>query len=81
MSIFYIECPYCKGIVEIHEKEINCAIFRHGIYKISGAQMNPHSSKEECDKAFDEDRIIGCGKPFRIIVNDKKFIAEICDYI
>jgi hypothetical protein len=86
MSIYYLECPHCKGIIEIHENEINCAIFRHGIYKDSGLQINPHESKEICDLAFTNALIIGCGKPFRFVKDpldpkDLKVSLEICDYI
>ena len=28
-----ISCPHCDNLVEINVSEINCAIFRHGIYK------------------------------------------------
>ena len=81
MVIYYLECPHCKGFIEIYEAEINCAIFRHGIYKDSGVQMNPHASKEECDSAFIKGLIIGCGKPFRFIKNNEEVLLETCDYI
>ena len=38
-------------------------------------------SKEICDKAVAENLIYGCGKPFKIILKDDKFIIEVCDYI
>jgi hypothetical protein len=86
MNIYYLECPHCNGLIEIHENEINCAIFRHGIYKDSGLQMNPHESKEICESVFANALIIGCGKPFRFVKNslnseDLKVSLEICDYI
>jgi hypothetical protein len=79
MDILYLECPHCKGIVEIYKEDINCAIFRHGIYKSTGLQLNPHASKEECDTAFLNKTIEGCGKPFRL--NKEKQVLEICEYI
>ena len=79
MTTYYLECPHCKGMIEIEEKDIHCAIFRHGIYKSSGVQMNPHESKELCDAAFLNKSIEGCGKPFRF--NKEKEILEICEYI
>lgn len=78
MSLLVI-CPHCQCSVEI--LEINCAIFRHATFKQSGAQLNPHASKEECDLLFQQDLIYGCGKPFRIISQNNTYIAEICDYI
>lgn len=79
MSLF-VECPNCKCQVEI--LEINCAIFRHGIFKSSGQQMNPHTPKLECDRLNEMGMIYGCGKPFRITKNnDGTLQAEQCDYI
>ena len=40
-------CPHCQIPVEI--LEINCAIFRHAIYKDTFKQIDPHLSKERCD--------------------------------
>jgi hypothetical protein len=75
-----VTCPHCECIVEI--LEINCAIFRHGIYKKDNKQIHPHAPKEECDILFSTNKIYGCGKPFRILQNNKnEYIAEICDYI
>lgn len=68
-------CPHCEKYVEI--LELNCKIFRHGIYKKDYAQINPHLPKNICDFLTDNELIYGCGKPF-MIVDDKPFI---CDYI
>ena len=68
-----MECPHCKIGIEIIE--VNCAIFRCGIYKDTYQQIPPHLSKKECDAIVD--KIYGCGKPFRL-VNSK---LEPCDYI
>jgi hypothetical protein len=64
--------------------ELNCCIFRCGIYKNSLQQIPPHLSKPECDALVG--RIHGCGKPFKIIVTEivkveKKYEAVVCDYI
>lgn len=74
-----VECPHCKYPVEI--LEINCAIFRHAVLKVTGVQINPHTSKIDCDKLVEEGRIYGCGKPFRIIKINNAYNAIICDYI
>lgn len=74
-----IICPHCKEYVII--KKINCGIFRHGILKINGKQINPHAPKEHCDFYIKKQLIYGCGKPFKIILNDNKYQIEICDYI
>jgi len=74
-----IICPHCKEYVII--EKINCAIFRHGIYKKNGKQIDPHSSKEFCDYYIKHNLIYGCGKPFQIINVNNIFDTEICDYI
>ncbi len=66
---FIVECPHCLMMIEI--TEINCAIFRHGVYKKNNKQINPHMSKADCDKLFNQGKIYGCGKPFKIIQNIK----------
>ena len=74
-----VVCPHCSNEVIIDE--INCQIFRHGMCKTTGLQLAPHASKEECDKAVQEDTIYGCGKPFRIDFVGDKWIATQCKYI
>ncbi len=75
-----INCPHCDGSIIIIE--LNCKIFRHGVFKNTGNQIGPHSSKEECDQYIKQNLIYGCGKPFQIIEdNDNKYKAVICDYI
>jgi hypothetical protein len=80
-----IECPHCKNPVLI--ERLNCCIFRHGVFKSNGKQIDPHAEKELCQLYVKNDLIFGCGKPFQIIPNDHsknnddKFIAVICAYI
>jgi hypothetical protein len=74
-------CPHCEGVIQVLRSEVNCCIFRHGQFKDSGQQIPPHSSKIDCDIWAEQNRIWGCGKPFRIHELDNKWIAEICDYI
>ena len=74
-----ITCPHCSHPVEIIE--INCAIFRHAIYKDTFKQIDPHLSKERCDYLIKTDQVYGCGKPFKLIKEDNTFKAVICDYI
>lgn len=74
-----LTCPHCKDYIII--RKINCGIFRHGILKKNGKQIDPHANKDLCDYYIRENKIYGCGKPFRIISVDNKFDTEICDYI
>ena len=74
-----IICPNCQQFVEI--LEINCAIFRHGIFKVSGQQIDPHTPKAQCNQYIEKNLIYGCGKPFKLVEKDGQMVAEICDYI
>ena len=78
-----ITCPHCKELIYILKSEINCNVFRHGIYKHNLQQMDPHAPKEMCEKLKNEDLIIGCGKPFTLVFNkeDNTFKSVVCDYI
>lgn len=78
-EINILVCPNCNDFVIISKK--NCGIFRHGIIKKNGKQIPSHASKQQCDNYVRENKIYGCGKPFRIIIVDSKFTTEICDYI
>jgi hypothetical protein len=74
-----IICPHCNEYVIIDK--INCGIFRHGMFKENYKQIDPHTSKELCESYFKENKIFGCGKPFKIIIIDNKYHIQICDYI
>ena len=74
-----VTCPHCDKSIII--EEINFGIFRHGVFKANGQQMEPHSNKTICDEAVEKDLIYGCGKPFQIIMQDTNVIIQKCDYI
>ena len=77
-----VECPHCNLLIFIFKKEYNCKIFRHGVYKNNLKQISAHMSKENCDKLKAEDKIFGCGKPFKLTTNGYKQPQAIeCDYI
>jgi DNA-directed RNA polymerase subunit RPC12/RpoP len=78
-SIIIVQCPHCNGDVVI--EELNCKIFRHGVFKKNGKQINPHAPKSECDALVEKDLIHGCGKPFIVQQNDSVYKAIVCDYI
>lgn len=73
MSVEIVECPHCNmGIVV---DALNCGVFRCGVWRDTGLQINPHMSEDECKAALGNaaeplcDRISliwGCSKPFRI---------------
>lgn len=75
-----VECPHCNFPIVI--QQINCAIFRHGAYKTTGQQIDPHAPKEVCDRLVAEKQIEGCGKPFRVVFDASNVLtAVVCPYI
>lgn len=81
MNYYIILCPHCKDIIQIMKNQLNCKIFRHGIYKKSLEQINPHMSKKECDYLYHNNLIYGCGKPFKVEINNGSLKVDVCDYI
>lgn len=73
--MFVVNCPHCKE--HIFVEQLNCRIFRHGVYKHNMEQINPHLPKAQCDQLFITNAIYGCGNPFKVV--DKE--AVVCDYI
>ena len=78
-QVHYFICPHpeCGGMVEVPPNQLNCKIFRHGIFKSNGKQIPPHLEKDKCDALYNQGKIYGCGKPF--LLKDSKPV--ICDYI
>jgi hypothetical protein len=72
-------CPHCDQMIEV--RHVNCAIFRCGIIKQTGHQIQPHESKTLCDHLKNKDMIYGCGKPFQLIPNGESYDVHKCDYI
>ena len=70
-----VECPHCGVWIEI--LEVNCAIFRCGIFKSNGTQIDPHLSKKECDALKNADKVWGCCRPFKY----EQGKAIVCEYI
>ena len=83
--MFYeLTCPHCKGEIIVEKNQLNCRIFRHGVYRANMQQINPHAPKQECDRLAESNQIIGCGKPFLVIdsqTEPNKKVAIECDYI
>lgn len=81
-GLFCFDCPTCNGAIIVAPHELNCRIFRHGVYRTTGEPIPPHTSKEECDRLFFHALIHGCGKPFQVIrQEDGTEKAVLCDYI
>lgn len=80
---YTFDCPHCNLIVQVLENEVNCKIFRHGILKSNGNQVNPHASKEHCQRLIDKDLVYGCCKPFKLSRGPNGTIdhVDVCNYI
>ncbi len=73
-----IQCPHCHATILIARRDLNCRIFRHGVYKSTGQGIPPHAPRDECERLVTQGLIYGCGKPFQI---DEKECPVVCDYI
>lgn len=76
-SFVVTQCPHCQGTIIVQRSEINCAIFRHAVYRATLQPINPHAAKVECDQLVEQNQVWGCAKPFRLM-ND---VAVACEYI
>jgi hypothetical protein len=74
-----VMCPHCNDFILI--EELNCCIFRHGVFIKNNKQMDQHASEELCNYYIKKKKIYGCGKPYQIIIQDEKYIAIKCEYI
>ena len=74
-------CPYLDCNISIEIVEINCTIFRCGIYKKNGRQIDPHLPKDQCEQLKKEDKIWGCGRPFQLINTNGMYNVIKCEYI
>jgi hypothetical protein len=79
-NAFIFNCPHCDQITQVLKPEINCCIFRHGVYKNNFEPIDPHMSKEMCESLVEKDVIFGCAKPFRLLPGTPPSIEK-CDYI
>lgn len=80
-DVYRVRCPGCGGVVEVKKGQVNCAIFRHGVFK-DGSQVPPHSTEAQI-KMFRAVNIMeGCGAPFKLIDDGKEGkIAITCGYV
>ena len=95
-----VQCPHCVADnkedwecwIEVDRNEINCKIFRHGCMRIPYVQRGiivpipPHASKVTCDAMAAQGAIIGCGKPYRVVVTTQEgggraVRAVVCEYV
>ena len=80
---YVFQCPHCACYTQVADNEVNCQIFRHGILKSTGMQVNPHASKEYCDRLVTQHLVDGCCGPFKLFRGSNGVVeyVDICDYI
>jgi len=90
--MFSVQCPHCQEWIWI--EQINCGIFRHGVFKHNLQQIPSHSSEQDCLQFIQQEMIYGCGKPFQIVKpivepngstvsygSNTETVVQECDYI
>jgi hypothetical protein len=77
---FVFECPHCNLMVQVFVNELNCRIFRHGMFKHNWEQVPPHLPKDVCDQLVAEDQVLGCCKPYQFFDGPPPFV-DVCEYI
>jgi hypothetical protein len=77
----HFNCPHCQEQIIVYSNEINCGIFRHAVFKSNLQQINPHETKENCDKYVTNNLVYGCAKPFEIIKQNDNYVIQICNYV
>jgi hypothetical protein len=80
MDVTY-ECPHCGGTVVTAKNELNCGIFRHAAYKNTLKPLHPHASKAQCDALFEAGAVVGCARPFKLVLEGGLYKAVKCDYV
>jgi len=77
-------CPHCQGTVQVAPQDLNCRIFRHGVFRqIPGTPpIPPHASQEECERWVVRGEILGCGGPFQLTEdNPPNFKVRVCGFV
>jgi hypothetical protein len=74
---YLFSCPHCGISIKVLKKDLKCKIFRCGQYISSGKPIRPHMSEKQCKQLKEQNKIYGCGKPFRF----KGDHIEVCGYV
>jgi len=91
---YFFECPHCSCYCQVPKSQVNCGIFRHAVYSktdlsrghVEFQPINPHASKEECEKLKSEGVVLGCAQPFQLRVSQGSMEGSVisiqkCDFI
>lgn len=81
MTDLIVQCPNCNDYIIINEKDINCMIFRHAVFKDTLLHIDPHAPEYICSILLRDGKIYGCAKPFRLVLREGIYVPESCSYI
>jgi hypothetical protein len=59
-TFIVFECPHCSGGIMVHPNEVNCQIFRHGVFA-NGEYISPHALDTQVNAWLTSNKIYGCG--------------------
>ena len=62
-----VRCPHCRGLVHIKGERAHETIQYHGIVKDTNEPLREGVTKDQLQFLMEENRIIGCGKPFILV--------------
>ena len=85
-NYYIFPCPHCLALIKVKAGELNCRVFRHGIYRKNFKGIPAHLPKNKCEELVRRACIIGCAKPFEFFgggkgnLADKKCIVKDCEY-
>ena len=81
MENILFRCCWCDKYFVVAYPDFNCRIVRCGVFKETYVQIPQHLSEEECDRLVENQLIIGCARPLRIVGEPPSAVVEKCDYI
>lgn len=63
-DIYTFACPHCELLVQVQRNEINCRIFRHGVFISNQIPIPPHATQAQCHAFAVSPDVVGCCRPF-----------------
>jgi hypothetical protein len=77
-NLFHYQCPHCELWIQVRREDLNCKIFRHGVFIDSGKPIDPHASKGDVESQ--SHNILGCGGPHMIYNDTGKWYVRACSW-
>ena len=74
-DLYIMTCPHCTMVSICLKTELNCKIFRCGIFKASFGQIGQHLTEEHARALKNADLIYGCSCQYMVDLNKGFVIA------